>query len=361
VGGLGTFVVLGNNSDVSDLTIDLTASPTTYRPHCIGCDDTAVGGSKQFGLNPSMHRVKCINTATGFYYISSSTAGISYLYLEDCIFISNSRCAQWYMTGTGGPDATFSADVYRCQFLFTYSSSVSNSGNGECVFAQAPATTRLFNCVLSMTDSTNTSWSSLGYQTIDADNPVELYGTHIITSFPNLPAPALTTVSGTNPGWWAFSNTAVTKIGAGCTVNPLIGDIGKSLYQTLPSPAPHSYALSIVPSSSTATPWSEAGNNLFEIATDAGTLTSNTLTIANVAAGPNNTGVSVALVDCQKMRLRIKNTNSGSTAMTLAFGTAYNTAAFTVSTIAAGKRAYLDFIYDADNSKWDLTGYVSGI
>jgi hypothetical protein len=306
--------------------------------------------------------VKCKNTASGLYYISSlNSTSTSYLYLEDCIFISNSRCAQWSMDNGGTVNQNFSADAYRCQFLFTYSSSVSNSGNGECAFAQAALASRFFDCVLSMTDTTNTSWSGLGYQTVDADAPVEFYGSHILTNFPNLPAASPTTTSGSNPGWWAFSNTLLTKLGAGCTINPQISDIGHSLYQTLPSPAPHYYLLNLAVSSSTVTPWGESGNNLFETAVDAGTLSSSTLTIANVNVSANTGGTVVAAADCQKMRLRIKNTNASSTAMTLAFGTGYDTSAFTVGTIAAGKKAYLDFTYDADNSKWDLTGFVNGV
>jgi hypothetical protein len=240
---------------------------------------------------------------------------------------------------------TLTVDEFRCQHYFTYASAVSNSNIGECAFAQGKPS-RFFDCLLSMTDATNTSWSGISYQTIDADAPVELYGTHIVTNFPNLAAPSLTTTAGTDPGWWALSNTGLTKIGAGCTISPPINDIGQSLYQTFSSPSPHSYALSLVPAGSTITPWGESGNALFETAADAGGLASNTLTIANVATAANAGGTSVALADAQKMRLRIKNTNAGSTSMTLAFGTTYNTAAFSISTITAGKRAYLDFIYD---------------
>jgi hypothetical protein len=60
-------------------------------------------------------------------------------------------------------------------------------------------------------------------------------------------------------------------------------------------------------------------------------------------------------------RYRIKNTNTGSTAMTLALGSAFNAGSTTLSTVAAGKRAYLTFQYDADNSMWDLTGFVNGL
>jgi hypothetical protein len=47
--------------------------------------------------------------------------------------------------------------------------------------------------------------------------------------------------------------------------------------------------------------------------------------------------------------------------MTLSLNSIYNVGATGVGTIAAGKRAYLTFVYDADNSKWDLTNYVNGL
>jgi hypothetical protein len=47
--------------------------------------------------------------------------------------------------------------------------------------------------------------------------------------------------------------------------------------------------------------------------------------------------------------------------MTLALNSAYNAGLNSIGTIAAGKRAYLTFVYDGDNSKWDLTGYSNGL
>jgi hypothetical protein len=170
--GLSALVVPGNSSDISDLTIDLTVSPTLNRPACVGCNDS-VSGNKQFGLNPTMHRVKCINTGSAFNYTASSTSGTSYVYLEDCIWVSNNRCTQWIMS-----PGTLTVDEFRCQHYFTFASGVSNSNIGECAFAQGKPS-RFFDCLLSMTDATNTSWSGISYQTIDADAPVELYGTHI--------------------------------------------------------------------------------------------------------------------------------------------------------------------------------------
>jgi hypothetical protein len=98
---------------------------------------------------------------------------------------------------------------------------------------------------------------------------------------------------------------------------------------------------------------------LNEVAMDAGTLSSNTLTINNSSF--NTQGGVQAILDGQKLNLRIKNTNASSTAMTLAFGTAFNLGGTSVGTIAAGKRAYLTFQFDADNSKWDLTGYTNAL
>jgi hypothetical protein len=353
--GLAALIVPGNSSDISDMTVDLTASSSTNRPACIGCSDSATGGSAQFGLNATIHRVKCINTGSCVEFVGASTSGTSYLYLEDCIWVSNGRCTQWTMT-----PGTLSVDEFRCQHLWTCATSAGATNLGECAFAQGNPS-RFFNCLFSMTDTVNTSWTNLSYQCIDADAPVEIYGSHFITNFPNLPAPSLTATAGSDPGYWAFSNTSAVKLGAGCTVNPMISDIGQSLYMTLQSPAPHNYILDIVVSSSTATPWGESGNAMFEVAVDAGTLSSNTLTLANVAVGANAGSVSIALADGQKMTVRIKNTNASSTAMTLAFGSTYDTSAFTVATIAAGKKAYLDFVYDADTSKWDLRGYSNGI
>ena len=336
------FIVVGNGSVVSDLTINNSGS--SANPSCIG----ALDGN--FGLNPSLFRVKAVGGSTGLYYEASATSGTSYLYCEECIFQGSFRAAIASMS-----PGMLKADFHRCQFIFTYNASVGDSSIGECLFIEAVAGARLFGCVLSMTDTAHTSWSSVNYQAIDSDQPLELYGTHIITNFPNLPAAPLTTTPGSNPGFWALSNTAVTKIGGGCTISPQVSDTNANLYQTLPSLLSHSYPLTVGISSSTATLWGESSDALFEVAVDAATLTSDTLTIANVTA------TTVPLGDGQKMTLRIKNTNASSTAMTLAFGTTYNNGAFSISMIAAGKRAYLDYIYDADNSKWDLTGYVSGI
>jgi hypothetical protein len=196
---------------------------------------------------------------------------------------------------------------------------------------------------------------------LDSDNPLEMYGCTCLTKFPNFPAIIPVSIAGVSPGFMLVSNTGLTKLGAGNTLSLPQSDIGQSLYQMLPSPVSYPDVFPLTISGSAVAPWIEAGNAQFEAATDAGALASNTLTIGNVAVGANAGGTSVALVDAQRMRLRIKNTNSGSTSMSLALGSSYNAGSTTLSTLAAGKRAYLEFCYDADNSKWDLTGYTTGL
>jgi hypothetical protein len=168
IAGMSALIVPGTGSDVSDMTVDLTQSSTINRPACVGCSDS-VSGNTQFGLNPTMHRVKCINTGTAFQYTASSTSGTSYVYLEDCIWVSNGRCTQWTMT-----PGTLSVDEFRCQHLWTCATSAGAMNVGECAFAQGNPS-RFFFCLFSMTDTVNSSWTNLTYQTIDADSPVELY------------------------------------------------------------------------------------------------------------------------------------------------------------------------------------------
>lgn len=360
VSGQSGYIVPGNGSVISDLTIDMTVgSGTGSAPACIGCNDVATGGSQQLGLSPSLYRVKCINNSSAglYYFANNSTSATPYLRLEDCVFISNGHPAQWYLTG----DTNFSVDAFRCQFNFIYSSSFSNT-NGECVFPQAKGTSRFFDCLFSMTDTVHTSWSGLSYQGIDADSPVEIYGCHLATNFPNLPAIVPVSVAGTNPGFMFLSNTLLTKIGGGNTFSLPDSDAwSQSLYQMLPSPKSINDVFAATVASSAITPYGEANGAVFTVAVDAGTLTSNTLTINNVAVGNNAGGTSVALTDGQEIKFRIKNTNASSTAMTIALGTTYNLGATSLSTIAAGKTAYIGFTYNAVNSKWDLSGYSTGL
>ena len=58
--------------------------------------------------------------------------------------------------------------------------------------------------------------------------------------------------------------------------------------------------------------------------------------------------------------IRIHNTNTGSTTMTLAFNAIYSMGGFTIGTIAAGKTAVFLFWYSATTSKWILISYNNG-
>jgi hypothetical protein len=105
-------------------------------------------------------------------------------------------------------------------------------------------------------------------------------------------------------------------------------------------------------SGSAVTPYFSRNRLVFTIAADAGTLASNTLT---VNAPSNSAG------DGNRFGLRIKNTNSASTSMTISLNSAYNLGAASIGTIAPAKRLYLEFCFDADNSKWDLVTTIGGL
>lgn len=84
------------------------------------------------------------------------------------------------------------------------------------------------------------------------------------------------------------------------------------------------------------------------VAANAGSLSSATLTINSPGGSPT---------DSTKMVIRIKNT-AGSTAMALTLNSIYNVGDTTVNTITAGKFNYFGFLYNSTNSKWDLVAYV---
>lgn len=102
--------------------------------------------------------------------------------------------------------------------------------------------------------------------------------------------------------------------------------------------------------SSAVTPVATSTENT--VSTDAGSLTSNTLTINSPGGSPNNG---------DRFILRIKNTNGGSTAMTLSFNAIFNKGALTVNTVAVGKKDYFGFVYDSTASKWDLLAYLQNL
>jgi hypothetical protein len=94
-----------------------------------------------------------------------------------------------------------------------------------------------------------------------------------------------------------------------------------------------------------------ATSSINTVSTDAGSLTSNTLTINSPGGSPNNG---------DKFILRIKNTNAGSTAMTISFNAIFNKGGLTVNTVAVGKTDFFGFIYDSTASKWDVLAYQQG-
>ncbi len=178
----------------------------------------------------------------------------------------------------------------------------------------------------------------------------QFYGTSIYFSCPNIPSTALCTPF--NQDGTGSSTVIVGKGTAfsGTYQNSTTNGLLTGFIPTIVVPI-STYVLGV--SSSAVTPPYFMDDVQNEVAVDAGTLGSNTLTINAPSPGVAS--------DRGKLSFRLKNTNSGSTAMTLSLNAAYNVGSTTVGTIAAGKRAYLSFVYDTDNSKWDLTGFSNGL
>lgn len=180
----------------------------------------------------------------------------------------------------------------------------------------------------------------------------QFIGTNISFNCPNIPssgvaAPFVQNGSGNStavvgPGT-VFSGTYQFS-----TTNGLFGPT-----LALPTISVPNATQSLAVTSSAVTPALVMNNVLNEAATDAGTLASSTLTINAPSPGTASDGCV--------LKFRIRNSNSGSTAMTLALNAAYNVGSTSIGTIGAGKRAYLTFVYDGDNSKWDLTSYNNGL
>jgi hypothetical protein len=353
----GPHVIVGTGTVVSDLSI-FTQFGHNVPP--IGFQAGAASGSTQTSTLFYLRRIRATADIDGLY-IGNKTGFYSAVYFEcrDCIFASNYDTFQ--IAGVDSTAWPISFDLINCQFLPTKISG--GSGILRCITGGAQIVRgRLFNCLLTVTDVISTTVSALGsYDGISLNSSqainLEMYGTTVNFNIPNVSASLITTSNYTAVSIGGVSSTL--KIGAGNTFDPNSMGIAASGTVTF-LPVPNGKSASALPVSSSAVlPYASANGNQFDIAADAGTLTSNTLTINN----PSTTsGIgTAATTDGMETRYRIKNTNSGSTAMTLSLGSNFNVGSTTLSTIAAGKRAYLTFAYDADNSKWDLMGYVNGL
>jgi hypothetical protein len=349
-------VIVGTGTVVADMTIN-SANGHNIPP--VGFQASASSGSTQTSTLFYLRRLRATGDIDGFY-IGNKTGFYSAVYFEcrDCIFASNYDTYQ--MTAVDSTAWPISFDLINCQFLPTRKSGQSNilraiTGGTQVVRG------RLFNCLCTVTDTFATSASSIlgagvSLTSSQAIN-LELYGTTVNYVFPNVSNLSALTSSEFSSVGVAGSGSTVT-VGGGNSFDPnLMGSSGATVTYL---PTPNGKAITtLAVASSAVSPYAGPSGSQFNVAVDAGTLTSNTLTINNPSA---TAGVAPGTTtDGMETRYRIKNTNASSTAMTLAFGTNFNLGGTSVGTIAAGKRAFLSFQYDADNSKWDLTGYTNGL
>jgi hypothetical protein len=178
----------------------------------------------------------------------------------------------------------------------------------------------------------------------------QFYGTNIYFNCPSVPSTALVI-----PFVQSGGGSATVVVGRGTAFSGTYQSSSTNglLGATQPTIQVPGITATLSVSSSAVTPTFTMDGVQNEVAVDAGTLTSGALTINAPSPG--------SAADGCVLKFRIKNTNSGSTAMTLSMNSVYNAGSASVGTIPAGKRAYLSFVYDTDNSKWDLTGYSNGL
>jgi hypothetical protein len=332
------FIVLGTGSTIQDVQIlgVVTSSPTTS-VYPIGFNTLAgPGGSNQTSTSFTLRRVDVTGRIDGLY-----CSGAQPTVLFEDVWLRSNYDVCVFQTGVTG---TFN----RVHFLPTYASGVSNILTCLKTGNNVASNVTCDDCEFNITDTISTSISAQAYYfLLDASTAggnlfAECKNCRFIQNTPGVPQAFI----GGGGSSYHGSGWPTTSSGGNSLKAILSG--GASVIAVPETP------VAATVSSNAITPALAAYN---QAATDAGSLSSNTLTVNAIAW---NT-LTAKPADGIKSRLRIKNTNSGSTAMTLSFNGAYNNAAFAIGTIAAGKRAYFDFVYDADNSRWDLTGYVNGL
>jgi hypothetical protein len=337
----GAVLSISNAPYIANLTIDGgNASDTTFAT-CVGIASGTTGNIGAIFENVDFY------CAEDGVLLSSSSAGGGSVLFRNCNWFT----ACWSIFDTIG----CSIDAYDCNWTY-YGFTNRPGGSPQISAVTCNANNSVFrafggNVTVNYTGTATNFTANAAVVTPGMSNSsAQFFGTNISFNCPNIPSSAIavpfiqygpgssTVVVG--PGT-AFSGTYQPS-----TTNGLLG----SAQPTIVIPSAGS---SLAVSSSAVTPPLVMNNVLNEVATDAGSLTSNTLTVNAPSPGAPSDGYV--------MKFRIKNTNSGSTAMALSLNSAYNAGSTSLGTIAAGKRAYLTFVYDADNSKWDLTGYTNGL
>ncbi|MGD0771120.1 MAG: hypothetical protein ABSB42_23285 [Tepidisphaeraceae bacterium] len=331
-------VVCGSGSVVQNLTIDATNT---------GLQATPIGFLGVYGDPVSsgftLLDADFIGAIDGLYcnVVSTQAAGSTAIYARNCRFSSMFDTSN-FQANTAAT-YTFSVGFDQCTFNVTYGSQYGTPSTTMRCMAGSTSGAVLIKargCIYNFVDTTNSSASGLTYF-IDKTGHAEMENCTV-----NINAPLISQ---------SFVRIGGLLNGDGNTINETLSTgLASRRMPTTPN------ALTV--SSCAVTP---ALGGVDEVAVDAATLTTGAGAVAPDTLSINAVNFyssgGFAPSDGQAKRIRIKNVNAGSTAMTLSFDPTYNIGAITIGTIAAGKRAYFDFTYDADNAKWDLIGYVNGL
>lgn len=264
-------------------------------------------------------------------------AGPYFWYFRDCTFYG--RCWQYY------DHVGIVSEFLNCDFRNNDNSTARPDGNVQSAAvvtnsAHSVATVIGGNVNFTSTSNLANYWSNAG---VSRNGGTQTWlATNIVLTNPNLAA-------GASQSPWGHiatdgsSGTVLVGDGVGIAAGSQYGTPSTDLVPCNVSYLNATLPLPII--SNAITPYFDAQRREFTVAGSSTTLT--------IHAPANTAG------DGSRFGLRIKNTGGG--AMTLSPDSIYNTTGFSLVTIAAGKRAYLEFCYDLDNSKWDLVGYVSGL
>ncbi len=320
--GQGPCVIVGTGTVVSDLTIN---SATGQNIPPIGFQASALSGSTQTSTLFYLRRIRAIGNVDGLYlsYGASAVGSTTYT-CEDCWITSFYDTVQHVVNAGGSFNFTF----LRCHLLPVYNGT---SGTLRCLTGGGMGNISGYceDTEFKVTDASSAPNNGVFIQMYGT----EVKGCRFVQNTPNLSQ--------------AFISPNATQVDEGNTfVAILSGGISVSeVPQSASSPAI---------ASSAVTPALAKFN---EVAVDAATLSSNTLTINAPSWNP----IYNPVIDLTEITLRIKNSNAASTAMTLALASAYDAGGWLIPSIAPGASLYLTFRYDAGDSQWDLARCSPGV
>jgi hypothetical protein len=319
--GQGPCVIVGTGTVVSDLTIN---SATGQNIPPIGFQAQAIRGSTQTSTLFYLRRIRAIGNVDSLYLSYGALAIGSTTYTcEDCWFTSFYDTVQHVVNAGGSFNFTF----LRCHLLPVYNGT---SGTLRCLTGGG---TGNISGYCEDTEFKVTDASTAPNNGVFIQINTEVKGCRFVQNTPNLSQAFISP----NAAQVDEGNTFVAILSGGISIS--------EVPQSASSPAI---------ASSAATPALAKFN---EVAIDAATLSSNTLTINAPSWNP----IYNPVIDLTEITLRIGNSNAASTAMTLSLASGYNAGGWLIPAIAPGASLYLTFRYDAGNSEWILIACSPGV